>query len=81
MSCSVTHHDVRRNDAGIIANGLDEKDLCTERKSSSKMLRCPRGHSLTRQVAVGTLTLKLFSAPNFSIISRLSLVVFVASKT
>lgn len=77
----VTHHDVRRNDAGIIAHRLDEEDLnrkvrlCLERCSTSLI------QYFGTPITLAACTLKSFSSPNLRIMSRLSLVVLVASKT
>lgn len=77
-----THHDVRRDDVGVVTHGFDEEDLGTKKKKAVQRL-CSVDKVMLGLlgVAIVTLTLKPFSLPNVRIISRLSLVVFVASKT
>lgn len=75
------HHDVRSYDTRVITDRFDKKYLDTKRGRRSNLLLSQSGHALIPWVAMTTRTLKPFSAPNLRIISRLSLVVFVASKT
>lgn len=51
-----THHDVGRDDAGVVTHGLDKKDLRTDKQHCSNLLLCGWGESLRIPlVAVTTL--------------------------
>lgn len=77
VAAAAPHHDVGRDDAGVVAHRLDEKDLRTQ----TTALRFPPPRRSAPTVVTATLTLKSFSAPKLRIMARLSRVVLVASKT
>lgn len=78
------HHDVGRDDAGVVAHRLDEEDLRTNAQTHGAVQTSSSAGGRQRSptgVAVTTLALKSFSAPKLRIMSLLSRVVLVASKT
>lgn len=75
-----THHDVGGDHVGVVAHRLDEENLARTRKTERGLNSPPLQTKLTA-ATTQTHTLKSLSAPNLRIISRLSLVVLVASKT